>query len=679
MLVACVALTALIGVAMRYENEDLFLAFAVGRDILNGKLTAPDHWSFTWPAHLWVNQAWLSHLGFYLSYDTLGALGPVLIKAVLVAACLGLVFGRCRRLGASAVVSLVGLYLGALSAAPFLGIRPENFGVFFFLLISTLLTNRELSPLVRRIGIPAVLAIWSNCHGSAMLGLALLGAKSFLATTEWVFRMKSGSSEGNSSVHPLEWWLVTAGSVVAAAVFSPFGADNLLMPFRQLGTEEVTTHSADWLPLLSFYQLDEGLFAPGSVFPFLGFIAIVTVGLLIVLVRRQGAQVFAPALRGRPAGDLLMEAVIAVVTVVLAFKFRRLALFASFSLVPPGAAILWAAIHRTRSGESDSADRIDIRGVAGLISATLLTLFTVFLFCRAAVIPYVPSNPLRGERSVVEDLMSYGTIGPTLSDFMKRNRVADQVFSGWTVSSYLMVHLPTLQLFMDLRDQSYYPAPIIRDYFTILGIRPARAEAALALLDTYRVSTVVLTTNPIDFNLASRLMQSKRWSPLYADHEALVLVRSDSSAFGRALREEDLRGIWYPNADARLLTRAFLDYFQSGRVSHEIAEELKRLALNNPQPNLYTFIASADASGSLCPSRETLEYLRSEAVRLSLMDPWMKEGPQRAEALEIIYGILKTSSAKCGDPVSARRFGEMERGYGEQYRQLRRFYLGVVF
>ncbi len=260
LLILSVSLASVVALTTRYVNEDLFGGLAAGRDICQGMLAAADHWSFTAPGNVWVNQAWLSHLLLYVSYDRLGPFGPLCLKVVLFGGCLAIILFRCRSLGASTEVSLIALLGGLLAVGPFVGLRQENFGLFFFIAFSALLTTNAFSRLVRGGGLLVVMALWSNFHGSFMLGLALVMAKAGLVTVRNL--VARAAHHANSSwKDATEWCLLAGASVVIAATANPYGIANVTMPFRQLGTATVTEHSADWLPLLRFQQNDEGLFA----------------------------------------------------------------------------------------------------------------------------------------------------------------------------------------------------------------------------------------------------------------------------------------------------------------------------------------------------------------------------------------------------------------------------------
>ena len=153
-LVLAVVQAFLIGICNWGVNSDLFLGLASGKSTLHGNLAKTDQWSFTAQDRVWIDQSWLSNIFFYLFYRFLGAAGPVLIKILLLAGCVVILFYRCRRFGASVEVALFSLWLGLMAAAPFIRIRGENFGAFYFVAFVALLAHADVSKLARRIGIP---------------------------------------------------------------------------------------------------------------------------------------------------------------------------------------------------------------------------------------------------------------------------------------------------------------------------------------------------------------------------------------------------------------------------------------------------------------------------------------------------------------------------------------------
>ncbi len=127
LLAAGLVISMLIAWGMRFLNEDLYVALCSGRDTLHGLLGTPNQWSFNTGDEVWVDQAWLSHLTYYLSYLAMGDAGPVLLKGLLLGSCLWMLYGHCRRSGCSPEACLIALTLATLSLAPFAQVRAENF------------------------------------------------------------------------------------------------------------------------------------------------------------------------------------------------------------------------------------------------------------------------------------------------------------------------------------------------------------------------------------------------------------------------------------------------------------------------------------------------------------------------------------------------------------------------
>jgi hypothetical protein len=678
LLALCVLLAAGAAVSAPYINEDLFLSFAAGKDIAHGLAVSPDHWSFTAPGIVWINQAWLSHLVLYLSYAEFGPAGPVALKIVLLLGCMALVFFRCVRLGASIGGSLFAVMLGTLASGPFLGIRPENFGVFFFVLFTVLLMDRNLGRTTRRLGIPLVLVAWSNCHGSFMLGLGLLAADAALVMLRRMFRFSWGTIREMTSSDVAEAWILALASLAGVAVLNPYGTDNLLMPFKQVGTSVVTSHSADWLPLLSFQLAERSGFAAVAGYSYVSFLGIFVIslfGLLWVEVKAgEGRRSPSP----RFATDLIMEVLIVVGTAALAFRFGRLGLFAGFSLAPLSALVF----QRLFEGLSaPSVNPVPVKACRTIVvgAATVLTVAMGLLFYRVAFVPYWPGNPVRSPRPVLRELMSFDTYSPQLPAFMKNNKLVDRVFAGWELSSFLMSELPEIRQFMDCRDQSLYPPKVVEDYFTILGIMRQEGASPFTLLDKYQVSTVVLATTPIDFDLAMKLLATRKWACVYADPWALVLVRPDSEEF-RNVVNSDLEGLWFPDSDTKVLSQSFLSYFLRGSMSPDLVEALKRLAVRDPRPNYYSLICLGLERGATCFKPETVKYLISEALRLSKIDPQEpNRGGQALESLVRIFEILEENAMKCGNAAVASEFRRRKQSSQAAYDGLRNKYTGKIY
>jgi len=696
----------LTAICNRISSPDLFLGFAAGAKILQQGPAFPDTWSFTASGKVWVDQSWSSHLILAVSLRTFGPSGPVALKVLLLAGCLGLLFAGCRKLGVSAATAFFTLSFATMAAGPFLGIRAENFGIFYFVLFLIALSQADHNVWVRRIGLPLVIIIWSNSHGSFMLGLGLLVVKIGILVLRkfvegWtIFRFPVTWRTVR------EWTLVCLISVILTAVATPFGPENLLMPFRQLGTELVTSHSVDWLPLLDIEHMNN-LVGPGSVYGYLLFLLVVLCAGLFALVMKErdesikhasssstneitNDQEMRPEEPSRAATrtplrtDWVMEGAIVLITTLLAFRFRRFIIFASFALVPTASVIFSLSTDRLLTASARLArSQLNVRRlwIATSICVLLMTLAMTWFFYRSSVLPYHPENPLRpSNRSLARDLMSYDRFSQPLISFLISNKIDGNVLAGWEISSFLLHELPNVKVFMDPRDQSFYPEKVIRDFFTIMGVVKDTQASRFSLLDRYAVTTVVMTTYPYDFNLAKDLVQSRQWGCIYRDDHSVVLVRSHSSRFKEMLAESDFKNLWYPDEATRVRSEAFQSLLSSGEIRGELVKELKEVVIKRPFPDLYGLIVVGLNGSEKCLQPPTVQYLLSELARLNVKSPLYRNGVEEVtESRLAILGLLEANARECGTPEEYSRFATTKNSVERARSALLKYYKGQLF
>ncbi len=675
------------------SNTDLFLGLAAGREIFAGHLAAPDQFSFTHAGGMWIDQAWLSNLIYYLSYVQMGEYGPVFLKLLLLLGCVAILSLRCRDAGSRGWATCVSLYLGLMAVAPFTVIRAENFGVFYFVLFVWLLQASRLSKSVRYLGILVAIVLWSNSHGSYMLGIALLGLKIALVAARKTLGFARICSDEADWRCAKEWSIVLVCSCVLASFLSPFGLDNLIMPFVQVGAGQVTASSADWLPLLTslFSGTSTG---SSSVIFYLLCLTVFVLSLLIVLVTvtseanetsilRIGKEPFLARAVSRTDFDWMMETAIVIITLVLAFRFKRLIAFSAFALVPALAVVLTVLARRLsdrfRARDKARSESVTDR-MAAIIAAAALCLVTGWILFGTTLIRYFPNNPVTPPRPMIRQLMSFDTYSLDVTNFLKENSIGGRVFAGWEVSSYLLHRTPGIRLFMDPRDQSFYPRKVISDFFKILGIHQAPEPERLDLLDTYGVSTVVLTTDPYDFNLGLALLRSGKWGCVYKDDYAMVLVRSDDPRFSKFLKQSDFAALRYSNPDARLRSEAFHSSVAFRRVDKDLLERLHALVVREPRPNYYRMIGTGFGFPVQCLDKAQVKYLVSEVQRLANISPFYRHGANEVtQSIIAILEMLAANAQRCVNSVAAARFESIRRMYEQDYATMYHMYYGDMF
>jgi MFS family permease len=179
------ALTVLVaGVALcvdRTRNGDLYLQLFTGRFITEHGFVTHDPFPTIGHGRPWLNQQWLSELGFYTAGRWIGITGLTILYAGLLAAPLAIVLFSIRRKGAAMLIATSALYIPGLLAI----VHPRAAG--FTLLAFCVLVGILLAVLLPRagiaagrlrwalIGIPLLFGLWANLHAGFIAGLLLIG------------------------------------------------------------------------------------------------------------------------------------------------------------------------------------------------------------------------------------------------------------------------------------------------------------------------------------------------------------------------------------------------------------------------------------------------------------------------------------------------------------------------
>jgi hypothetical protein len=159
-------------------GSDCWLALVAGREIVHQGL--PAHDSLTVWAHgrPWIDQQWLSQLGFYGLYAVGGLKSVALAHLAFLAAAVVLSLAAARHSGASSR-AITWLSAGALPLILIAAVRPQSFVYVLFVgLLWLLVTEARRRSWRIWLTLPTLL-LWANLHGSAVIGallVALYGA-----------------------------------------------------------------------------------------------------------------------------------------------------------------------------------------------------------------------------------------------------------------------------------------------------------------------------------------------------------------------------------------------------------------------------------------------------------------------------------------------------------------------
>jgi hypothetical protein len=167
-----------------------------------------DPFSFTAAGLPWRDQQWGAQVLLALAFRPLGWLGFSVLKVLLAGVTFLFVYLACREAGAgprTGAALTLGSSLVVFGGMP---LRPQLFGAALFALTLWLVTARRRHPRLVWL-VPVAVLLWSNVHGSFVLGPLLVGLA-------WVEdRYRRGRTYGRTS-------LVLLASVVASMI-NPFG------------------------------------------------------------------------------------------------------------------------------------------------------------------------------------------------------------------------------------------------------------------------------------------------------------------------------------------------------------------------------------------------------------------------------------------------------------------------
>jgi MFS family permease len=163
-------------------NGDLYLLLFSGRYVAHHGPVGFDPFPTIEHGREWLNQQWLSEVGFYGAERIVGTTGITVLYALLLGLPLALLLTAVRRKGTVAMLAIAALYLPGILAI----IHPRAAGftlLLFAVLVLAVLAGwgprrtagRTSQAILAILGLPALFALWANLHGGFIAGLLLVG------------------------------------------------------------------------------------------------------------------------------------------------------------------------------------------------------------------------------------------------------------------------------------------------------------------------------------------------------------------------------------------------------------------------------------------------------------------------------------------------------------------------
>ncbi len=199
----------------------------------------------------------------------------------------------------------------------------------------------------------------------------------------------------------------------------------------------------------------------------------------------------------------------------------------------------------------------------------------------------------------------------------------------------------------------------------------------LQVLDRYQVSFAILATNAGDFDLATLLMETRKWACIYKDDEFLLLARSESHQPDTMFLWSGLNALHYRSNDTRLVSDAVRSQFLTGKVPPDLLARLQDYCRREPDPDLYSLITLALNDKAPCLGPDARSFLTSEAQRLAGMDYMVAAGATSIlKSLVIVSGILEGDELRCHAGANVQTYNRLRKKAAGIYAALEDKYRG---
>jgi hypothetical protein len=479
---AAIALVALITFVPPGTN-DLWLNAALGRIIWNsGEIPRTLLFPFTEASQYpFTAHEWLSSVTLYSFFRLIGQGNLVFVKGLLGLA----LFGLCWRLAyrqSENLFATVLVALAAMASANFrFYLRPELFGLLFFVVVLSLLAEFRAGGRRRYLlaCVPVALA-WANGHGSFPLALALAGCFAAGAAAEGL-RAPQGERL-RASWRGARPYLLCAGAMACAMLLNPYGANLFSLVWDLARADFMRTFIHESTPTLS------GPFAGSR-----GYWAFLTYLAFCAAVLSFGWR------KVPPAGALLLLAFGS-----LALQTQRHIVFFALASVYPLAAAM--------------------RGIAPRLMtppAARAAVLALIVACAGLVVRY---GNLYGGYPYYLPPHNFSLL---LVEYLDRPAIRGNVLNSYELGPELIYrYYPRLRPAIDSRADAYG-----LNYFLELQHLNSDERALKAFLARYHVDYILLLQR--DFDLGIRRMPDLRndgWRIVFRDGKVVLLGRSLQAA-----------------------------------------------------------------------------------------------------------------------------------------------------
>jgi hypothetical protein len=456
-----------------------------------GAIPTSDPFSFTSEGKPWIAHEWLSEVIFYSLYSLGSFALLILMKALIVALSMFLIYKIMLKESHNPFISLILTPIITANISLIWTVRPHIFSLIFFAVYLFILLDFQKKPTRRIWVLTPLIIIWANLHGGFILGLLLVFT--FLASfvVNAFFRKTKDSELQKAQAKTLFKVLILSTLVV---LFNPNTLELLIYPLQYVGSNIHTSFIAEWkAPLIGAMPLLETL-----------------LGLIIFAL--------AFSKKRKRSSDLLLISVFGFLAID---AYRSVPLFA-FAAAPflarqlPDAISSFAeAISKNRKALSSL--RVIIQGYIQSRSPWLIGREKKNRYHTIAIIAVLIISFMFLQTDA-EDNVRWTKYPTNASDYLSENNLSGNIFSLYRWGGYLIWNQhPNSKVFIDGR-ADVHGAQVLEDY----AIIKSAGEDWGSKIEEYGVEFVLLDK---ESPLVYRLENNETWSLLLKDDTSILFMR----------------------------------------------------------------------------------------------------------------------------------------------------------
>ena len=496
------------------SEADLHWHLLAGERILQERrVPHVDSFTYTSSGRPWTDLHWLFQVLTALAYDAAGLAGIDLLKIGCLVAAFSLVLLAALRSGVKFALVAPGALLALVAAQERFTLRPEALSFLFLAALLFLLEESRRRPRLLLI-LPAIFALWANCHALYVVGLGVLLGLTAGECLGWLRASRWDGPAGRDapSARLLLWSAVAA---VAATLLTPYGLAGWTLPwkllFERIAGENVYARN------IAEFQAPFGGYAPTSSIAAFGLLALLVI--LATIAGRRGT---------RPSDPLVWVPLLGVALLAR----RNMPLFA-LAAVPACARALDAAvrgIRRSSRATGGGRDRAWAASIAGLVVPAVAL----------ALLADVWSNRFFARDSTQRTFgrgLAPGFYPEGAAAFILKDNPAGEVLNDMTMGGYLAWRwYPSRRTFIDGRlevhDEKLFAA------FLGMEADPALFET---MARTYGVDTVLWSHrhSPEAAPLLRYLARGHGWRLVFVDLAASVFARTKPGSAAPSIDPDD--------------------------------------------------------------------------------------------------------------------------------------------